>query len=154
MGEGGADQMTGGDGNDYYWVDNTADVVIEEAGEGNRDIVFYSGNNENDVYQLNDNVEVLKIYAGNALRFDGNNDKNFIFGSNADEVIHGLGGNDNINGGAGNDLIWGGNGRDFMRGGDGNDTFVFHSNDTGGREIVRTLVETKSISQVSLIKLT
>ena len=45
--------MTGGTGNDAYYVDSYSDRVIENAGEGT-DTVFASAN-----YKLSDNVERL-----------------------------------------------------------------------------------------------
>ena len=137
IGGAGSDQMWGGDGNDYYWIDDVAEIVVENENEGNRDIVFYNAN-INEVFTLADNVEILKILGGSTTHyFEGNDDKNFIFGSNGGERIHGGGGNDNINGGGGDDIIWGGSGRDFMRGGAGNDVFRFDTADVGGRDFIR-----------------
>ena len=58
--------MSGGAGNDTYFVDNTGDAVIESAGEGN-DAVFASVN-----YGLTANVETLVLQGGADLQGYGN----------------------------------------------------------------------------------
>ena len=58
-GEAGADRMVGGAGNDTYFVDNSNDVVFENANEGN-DAVFSTAH-----YRLSANVETL-VLQGNA----------------------------------------------------------------------------------------
>ena len=62
----GADVMRGGAGNDTYFVDNAADTVIENAGQGN-DAVFASVN-----YGLTANVETLVLQGGADLQGFGN----------------------------------------------------------------------------------
>ena len=58
--------MSGGAGNDIYFVDNAGDAVIENAGQGN-DAVFASIN-----YGLTANVETLVLQGGADLQGFGN----------------------------------------------------------------------------------
>ena len=54
-GLGGADTMTGGDGDDVYFVDNAGDVVIEAAGGASgSDVVHVSAS----TYTLSANIEI------------------------------------------------------------------------------------------------
>ena len=94
-GGGGADIMLGGLGNDSYVVDNVADVVTENPGEG-RDAVYTTVN-----YTLSSDVEVM-IAQGNAdLQLNGNALGNTIFGNSGNNVIDGVGGADLMLGGLG-----------------------------------------------------
>ena len=96
----GADTVIGGLGNDTYVVDNSGDIVTENALEGT-DTVQTSLLN----YTLADNVENLTIVAGSV------GDRNFT-GNVSNNSITGGSGNDTINGGAGNDTMIGGSGND------------------------------------------
>ncbi|HEX8480917.1 MAG TPA: M10 family metallopeptidase C-terminal domain-containing protein [Allosphingosinicella sp.] len=110
----GADSMIGGAGNDFYFVDNSGDVVAELAGGGN-DTVSSSVS-----YTLSDNVENLILTGSGA---DG-------AGNAGDNVLTGNAGSNRLNGGAGNDRLIGGDGVDFLTGGAGNDVFVGEINAT------------------------
>lgn len=102
-GKGGADVMTGGLGNDRYFVDNALDQVIETAA-GGTDVVLASVD-----YTLGDGqaVEILRANAGaTGLTLRGNELDNRIYG------------------GIGNDTLNGKAGADEMTGGDGNDTYI------------------------------
>jgi trimeric autotransporter adhesin len=101
----GADVMLGGKGNDTYIVDNQADTVIENAGEGT-DTVQSSVN-----YTLADNLEHL-ILTGTAEAGMGNNLNNKITGNAASNKLFGGAGNDDIDGGRGADIMFGGLGND------------------------------------------
>ncbi len=105
----GADTMIGGAGNDTYIVDNTGDVVTENAGEGT-DAVQSSV-----TYTLGSNVENLTLTGTTAINGTGNTLDNILTGNSAANTLTGDAGNDTLNGGAGNDT---------MRGGAGNDTYV------------------------------
>jgi hypothetical protein len=70
--------MLGGSGDDYYWVDDAADVVTEEVGEGTLDEVRTSA-----TYSLaaGSEVEVLEtIFQGSTTALDlvGNEFNNTI----------------------------------------------------------------------------
>jgi hypothetical protein len=114
----GADTMLGGTGSDTYIVERATDVVIENAGEGNHDLVRSSV-----TYALTANVEHLTLTGttavdgtGNVLANEvtGNNAANFLKGLGGDDVLTGNGGADTLNGGAGNDTLLGGNSADEL----------------------------------------
>lgn len=121
----GGDTLVGGSGNDTYVVDNTADQVLETAGNG-FDIV-----QSNVSYTLSSNLEQL-ILTGIAVAGTGNDLNNIIIGNgqantlsggSGDDTVYGLDGADTINGGDGNDVMFGGAGADTMVGGLGSDTY-------------------------------
>lgn len=105
----GADTMIGGAGDDTYVVDNTGDIVTENANEGT-DLV-QSGV----TYTLSANVENLTLTGTTAINGIGNALDNVLTGNTAANTL---------NGGAGNDTLNGGTGADTMIGGAGNDTYV------------------------------
>jgi len=108
-GLGGVDTMRGLGGNDRYYVDNTADVIIETSTQGTADRVLASVN-----YSLKAGVgvEILSTTdaAGTAaLKLAGNSYANTVVGN------------------AGNNLINGGLGADTLTGLAGKDTFMFNT---------------------------
>lgn len=125
-GQAGFDTMTGGTGNDTYFVDVSADVVVEAADEG-LDVVYSAAA----TWIASDNVETIFLAAGAAAITGseqanwiyGNDSANLISGGGGNDYIHGGGGADTINGGTGDEMINGGTGADLMSGGLGNDTF-------------------------------
>jgi large repetitive protein len=120
----GLDTFTGGTGNDAYGVYNSADVIIENAGEGN-DTVWTAVD-----YTLAANVE--NLYLVGTLTGVGNDEANTLVGYGAgDQTIYGLGGNDYLDGGADNDYLNGGTGNDYLNGGDGNDVLDGSGDNTG-----------------------
>ena len=86
--------MSGGAGNDTYFVDNAGDAVIESAGQGN-DAVFASVN-----YGLTANVETLVLQGAADLQGFGNALANSIFGNSGNNLIDGGVGADTMIGGA------------------------------------------------------
>ncbi|MFN3944293.1 MAG: M10 family metallopeptidase C-terminal domain-containing protein [Allosphingosinicella sp.] len=119
----GIDIMRGGKGDDTYVVDNSADVVIELAGEGT-DTVFSRGD-----YTLaaGSHVEILRTTAANgtaAVKLTGNEIANTIYGNAGDNELRGMAGDDKLYGGDGNDLLDGGAGNDLLVGGRGDDTYI------------------------------
>ena len=96
----GADTMVGGAGNDTYYVDNTGDLVIENAGAGN-DTVNTTVN-----YTLSANVENLNVNTATGLSVAGNSLNNVINGNSGDDTIDGGAGADTMAGGAGNDVYY------------------------------------------------
>ncbi|AJE21032.1 Rhizobiocin/RTX toxin and hemolysin-type calcium binding protein [Azotobacter chroococcum NCIMB 8003] len=99
-GAAGADTMAGGAGDDTYVVDNAADVVVENAGEG-LDTVRASID-----YRLTDHVENLVLTGSSDLSATGNALDNQLTGNSGDNLLDG------------------GMGADTMAGGDGDDTYV------------------------------
>ena len=115
----GADIMIGGKGDDIYYVDSSADQVIEKPGEGNDTVMSAV------TYTLPDNVEnLVLLYTGDSSG-NGNALDNHITGNDGNNILDGKAGNDVIDGGKGNDTIIGGAGDDTLTGGAGNDTFQF-----------------------------
>ena len=135
--DGGAsgDAMSGGAGNDTYFVDNTADAVVESAGQGN-DAVFASVN-----YGLTANVETLVLQGGADLQGFGNGLVNSVFGNSGNNLVDGGGGADAMSGGVGNDTYFVDNAGDAVieNAAQGNDA-VFASVNYGLTANVETLV--------------
>ncbi len=95
----GADILAGGWGNDIYYVDNTNDLVEENANWGT-DSVYASAN-----YVLSANVENLTLTGNAAINGTGNNLDNYITGNSAANTLDGgSGGVDTLAGGSGNDI--------------------------------------------------
>lgn len=123
----GSDRLVGGRGNDLYILSGSGDVVVELANEGI------------DTVQAAFNVDLRKatyanvenvILTGTALRADGsdvanalwgNASANTLYGYAGDDTLYGYDGNDTLDGGEGDDVLFGGSGRDSLRGGAGND---------------------------------
>jgi Ca2+-binding RTX toxin-like protein len=103
----GADTMIGGGGDDTYYVDDTGDVVIENAGEGWWDMVQSSI-----TYTLSANVDALTLTGTSNINGTGNSLDNFILGNSGNNVLTDGTGNDTLNGGAGIDTMSGGIGND------------------------------------------
>lgn len=142
----GADTMIGGAGNDTYVVDNTGDVVTENANEGT-DLV-QSGV----TYTLSANVENLTLTGTTAINGTGNALDNVLTGNTAANTL---------NGGAGNDTLNGGTGADTMIGGAGNDTYVVdNASDvvtelvSEGTDLVQSSVTTTLSANVENLTLT
>jgi len=125
----GDDVMTGGTGDDVYVVDDAADQVIENAGEG-IDTVRASFN-----YVLGDHVENLILTGTAAIDGTGDEFGNVLTGNDGDNVLSGLAGDDTLLGNGGNDTLIGGTGNDLMQGGSGNDTYLV---DDAGDVIIET----------------
>jgi serralysin len=101
-GRGGADTMRGGLGDDTYLVDNAADAITENGGQGidtvrtsvnftltsGADVEFLTTTNDGGTAALT----LLGNGSGNIVR--GNNGNNVIGGGNGDDDLTGLGGQD------------------------------------------------------------
>jgi Ca2+-binding RTX toxin-like protein len=105
----GIDTMQGGLGDDAYVVDNLADVIIENAGEGIDKV------NALISYTLGETFETLVLIGTDNIDGVGNDLNNVLFGNI---------GNNNLSGGLGNDYLKGNLGLDTMTGGLGNDTYL------------------------------
>ncbi|ODR92733.1 GDSL-type esterase/lipase family protein [Sinorhizobium alkalisoli] len=124
----GADLMIGGAGNDVYYVDNSGDGTIEEAGGGVDEVHAYVD------WTLAEHVENLFLRSAVGLAGIGNAAANTIIGNSGANRIEGRDGDDNLDGRGGADRIIGGAGNDTLTGGTGNDTFVFAIGD--GQDVI------------------
>ena len=93
----GADAMTGGLGNDNFYVDNAGDTVIEVAGQGT-DRVYSEVS-----YALvpGASIEVLSTtnpFGTAAIALAGNELANTVYGNYGNNVLNGSGGNDTVYG--------------------------------------------------------
>lgn len=114
----GGDVLVGGTENDTYMVDNVADQVIENAGEGT-DTVKSSV-----TYGLSANVDKLVLTGTANIDATGNDLANTLTGNAGDNLLLGGLGKDFLSGGAGNDTLNGGQSADKLTGGLGLDTFL------------------------------
>ena len=124
----GADSMNGGRGNDFYIVDNVADIVTET-------LAFSAGGGIDTVRAFIDyvqptNIELVRL--GNltdtiSLDATGNDAPGTLVGNAGNNTLTGRGGNDQINGNDGDDVLIGNTGRDTLVGGAGADTFIYSS---------------------------
>ncbi|SDJ80539.1 calcium-binding protein [Variovorax sp. OV700] len=105
-GQFGADTMTGGAGDDAYFVDVAQDIVLEVGGEG-LDTVLSAVN-----YVLGAGLENLDLRYGLAISGTGNAADNSLTGGMTDNVLAGLAGNDTLDGGRGADTLIGDVGND------------------------------------------
>ena len=102
----GADTLVGGTGDDAYVVDNVADVIVENAGEGT-DRVVSSVN-----WTLGADLENLTLSGTAGLSGTGNALNNYLIGNSAANTLTGGGGNDTLDGLTGTDTMIGGSGDD------------------------------------------
>jgi len=126
--DGGAnrDTMNGGEGGDTYYVDYTADVVIEGRMISGTDTIISTV-----VLTLGANIENGTLIGAANVRLTGNDGANVLIGNDGNNKVEGLDGNDRLTGGLGTDTLIGGMGSDTMTGGGGADRFVFAaSNET------------------------
>lgn len=79
----GADTLAGGADGDTYYVDDGADLVVENAGDGS-DMVFSAVS-----YTLSDNVERLTLTGGGDIVGTGNVLNNIITGNNGINILTG-----------------------------------------------------------------
>jgi len=127
-GGGDADTLTGGDGNDVYFVTSN-DIYTQEFNGGGTDTAIVSA----ETYQNHGAVEVVymmygaaTVYAGDGSNtVYGNELSNFIHGEAGSDTIFAYDGDDQIFGGSGDDNVEGGAGNDVIDGGNGNDTATY-----------------------------
>lgn len=118
----GADVMAGGVGDDFYYVDDAGDVVVEEfAGYSDTDIVYVSISH----YDIGTATVEQIHYTGNgSATIIGSDSNNYIGSGTGADWLDGKGGNDFLFGGAGDDTLFGGAGNDELDGWQGNDTMA------------------------------
>jgi Ca2+-binding RTX toxin-like protein len=107
--------MSGGAGDDIYYVYSSLNHVTEAAGGGIDTVNTWMS------YTLPDNVENL-VVTGNG---------SYAFGNNLDNIISGASGSQIIDGGAGNDVLTGGGGADtfIVSKGNGSDVITDFGSD-------------------------
>ncbi|MGQ0597916.1 S8 family serine peptidase [Aquabacterium sp.] len=120
----GADTLIGGAGNDTYIVDDTDDIVSEDANAGT-DLVKASA-----TYSMSTNIETLVLTGAEDINGTGNELGNSITGND---------GWNTINGGAGADIMIGNLGGDYYI--VDNDGDVVIENDNGGFDTVESAID-------------
>lgn len=128
-GNGGADQLTGGSGNDYVHV--TSDTVNFAGGTGYDYLVFETANGTGLTADLT------------ATGFEGavgniGNDSLDASGNTVSASLYGLAGNDTLIGGTTTDYLYGGTGDDQYTGNGGTD--YFYHQDTFGNDTITDFV--------------
>lgn len=104
----GWDILDGGAGNDFYYVTDAYDTIIEAIDGGNDTVTATLD------YTLTDNLEILALQ-GNGLTGTGNALANTISGTAGADRLFGMAGADTLIGGAGADQLTGGIGADNFR---------------------------------------
>ncbi len=118
-GAAGADQMSGGLGDDRYIVDNIGDTVTEAVNAGIDTVVSSVS------CTLAANVENLILSGTSVIDGTGNADANVLVGNTA---------NNTLSAGAGNDVLAGGLGNDALEGGAGDDLYLYNQGE--GRDVI------------------
>jgi Ca2+-binding RTX toxin-like protein len=118
VGDVGCDTLIGGSGNDFYYVDNIGDIVIENTNDS-WDVVFSTVAS----FSLSVNVEGLFYFGLSNFTGLGNELDNEIIGNVGDDILLADAGNDVLHGDAGNDTLNGGAGLDTLNGGGGDDVY-------------------------------
>jgi serralysin len=119
--------MSGGAGNDIYYVENVGDAVAESTGEG-ADTVYTSVS-----YALAANSEIETLAARDpnatvALNLTGNGFVNTLEGNNGANILNGGGGADAMRGLAGNDIYFVDDGGDQIVEGAGGGVDIAYAN--------------------------
>jgi len=116
----GINTLAGGAGNDIYQVNDSADVVIENASEGSDTVQSTA------TYALSDNVETLVLTGTENIDGIGSAQNNTLVGNSGDNVLDGGAGVDQMAGGTGDDTYVVDNAGDTVmeRAGEGTDTVV------------------------------
>ena len=111
VGNTGKNILTGGDGNDTYYVQTSSDVVVETSSTGGVDTVYAAGG-----FSLGNNVEnlVLQSLTGVTATGNGNSLNNTITGGAGNDQIDGKAGTDTMAGGLGDDNYYVDNGMDVV----------------------------------------
>jgi Ca2+-binding RTX toxin-like protein len=145
----GADDLSGGLGDDTYVLDVAGDVVHEAADEGT-DLVQVAYSVAGLTYILADNVENATVTGSVATNLKGNSLANVLTGNAVANKLEG---------GDGNDKLIGGAGTDTMIGGLGNDTFVVDvagdvvtEADGGGTDLIETALASYTLATLNFVE--
>ncbi len=95
----GADTMRGGAGDDTYIVDNSGDLVGENANSGTDRVESAVS------YTLGANIENLRMTGSTSVAATGNTLANILIGNSGNNLIDGKTGSDTLSGGAGKDTF-------------------------------------------------
>jgi Ca2+-binding RTX toxin-like protein len=112
----GADILFGGLGNDVYMVDEAADLLIEQPGEGtDRVWLKLAGSGAFNMATQAAQVENAQVSASTnaVVNVVGNGLNNRLQGHSGDNKLEGGDGDDTLEGGGGNDQLLGGSGSDW-----------------------------------------
>jgi len=96
-GRGSTDEMIGGPGDDVFIVDNPADAVVEQAGQGADAVISTLS------YALGPNLEILALGGTGDIDGTGNRLVNILFGNAGNNRLDGQGGADLMIGDLGDD---------------------------------------------------
>ena len=136
-GTAGNDALTGGIGNDSYFVENAGDAITETAGQGTLDRVYASVSY---VLAAGDDIETDVDHQLARHRRDQSHRQRArqhhlrqcrrstrSTAAAATTCWSGFAGDDTLNGGGGDDQLYGGAGQNDMAGGTGNDWYIVDS---------------------------
>jgi len=150
----GADRMAGGMGNDIFYVDNVADLVSENAGEGSDRLLALTS------YRLSAGAEVERMttidnLAATAINLTGNSLAQYIYGNAGSNQLDGGGGGDVMVGLGGDDFYYIRNAGDRVveGSGEGNDRVLAAANftlETGSEVEKFTTVDNLATTAINL----
>lgn len=112
----GIDSMVGGIGDDFYYIDNSADIISELSDQGT-DSVYTAVS-----FSLGDNLERMALTGTSDINGYGNVLDNFISGNQAKNALYGGAGQDSLSGLDNSDTLYGEDGADWLDGGNDNDS--------------------------------
>ncbi|WP_350333655.1 spondin domain-containing protein [Coralliovum pocilloporae] len=122
-----ANEISGGDGNDFIAGGGGVDVLDGGAGSDTNSFqgigapVIADLGSGSASYQPNENTTVFENFQ-NFENLDGSSNNDQLFGDGGANTLTGNDGNDLLAGRGGNDILEGGIGNDVLRGGGGNDS--------------------------------
>lgn len=129
----GTDTLTGGNGDDAYYLNNAKTKIVENAKGGGTDTILASVMAATSGFvTIAAGIETLQLLGGASFGAKGGSGNDILIGNSVDNPINGGGGNDVLSGGDGNDLLFGeagddvldgGLGADVLDGGAGNDVY-------------------------------
>jgi hypothetical protein len=129
-GEGGDDNLRGGEGNDSLYGGDGRDTLYGFQGldllNGGADNDLLQGGDNNDYLDGQDGADTLSGQAGNDSLLGGAGADYLAGGADNDSLTGGADG-DELHGDQGRDTLSGGNGRDKLYGGDGSDSLLGNS---------------------------
>jgi Ca2+-binding RTX toxin-like protein len=125
----GVNTLNGGDGDDYYYVSNATDTLVEAAGAGTgSDNIFTYVNltmaaNIENIFSLGTAGTLTGNTLGNSMIGGYATVTQNLNGGDGNDTLDGSAARDTLIGGEGDDVILGRAGNDSMEGGNGNDSY-------------------------------